>query len=194
MRLQFALSNVKSQRETMDIVTAREDAGLVPLLDVTRARSNLANTEATIPQLETALEVARNRLAILLGHAPGALDERLERLARISAIPDTTLAVALPAELLRRRPDVRRSERELAAQTARIGVATADLYPSFSLTGFLTLQASEFGNLGESGAFRLVAGAGRAGGTCSPAARSAARSRSRRPGPNSSWPPTKKPS
>jgi NodT family efflux transporter outer membrane factor (OMF) lipoprotein len=150
LRLMFAEDNVASQRETMDVVTAREEAGLVSLLDVTRARSNLANTEATIPLLETSLEVARNRLAILLGMAPGSLDERLAELIDIGD-PKAELAVALPAELLRRRPDVRRSERQLAAQTARIGVATADLYPSFSLTGVLTLQAAEFSNLGDSG-------------------------------------------
>ena len=152
LRLDFALGNVKSQRETMEVVTAREDAGLVPLLDVTRARSNLANTEAAIPQLETALEVARNSLAILLGLTPGSLDQRLAEIIELGD-PMTEIAVALPAELLRRRPDVRRSERQLASQTARIGVATADLYPSFSLTGALTLQASEFANLGDSGHF-----------------------------------------
>jgi multidrug efflux system outer membrane protein len=152
LRLIFAEGNVKSQRETMDIVVAREDAGLVPFLDVTRARSNLANTEAAIPQLESALEAAQNRQAILLGLAPGSLDERLVEFVDMGD-PDIELVVALPAELLRRRPDVRRSERELASQTARIGVATADLYPSFSLNGFMTLQASEFSNLGNSGNF-----------------------------------------
>jgi NodT family efflux transporter outer membrane factor (OMF) lipoprotein len=152
LRLNFALGNVESQRETMDIVTAREEAGLVPLLDVTRARSNLANTEAAIPELETALEEARNRLAILLGLTPGTLDQRLGHYQELGD-PASDLAVSLPADLLRRRPDVRRSERELAAQSARIGVATADLYPSFSLTGAMTLQASEFNQLGDSGHF-----------------------------------------
>jgi NodT family efflux transporter outer membrane factor (OMF) lipoprotein len=152
LRLLYAHDNVESQRETMDIVTAREEAGLVPMLDVTRARSNLANTEATIPQLETALEEARNRLAILVGMAPGSLDERLDRFTDLGD-PEVDLLIALPAELLRRRPDVRRSERELAAQTARIGVATADLYPSFSLSGVMTLQAAEFSDLGNSGHF-----------------------------------------
>ncbi len=150
MRLAFAVSNVTSQRETMDIVTAREDAGLVPLLDVTRARSNLANTEAAIPLLATALEAALNREAILLGEMPGALDEELAPIAGL-ALPSTEITVALPAELLRRRPDVRRSERNLAAQTARIGVATADLYPSFSLTGALNLTSVTFDGLSESG-------------------------------------------
>lgn len=152
LRLEFAHDNVESQRETMDIVIAREDAGLVPLLDVTRARSNLANTEAAIPVLETALESALNRLAILLGQAPGSLDERLNGFLDLGD-PSPELTVALPAELLRRRADVRRTERNLAAQTALIGVATADLYPSFSLSGVMTLQASEFGNLGDSGHF-----------------------------------------
>jgi multidrug efflux system outer membrane protein len=152
LRLRFARHNVDSQRGTMEIVTAREDAGLVPLLDVTRARSNLANTEAAIPQLETSLEVSRNSLAILLGMTPGSLDERLWEFIDIGD-PNTDLTVSLPADLLRRRPDVRRSERELASQTARIGVATADLYPSFSLNGFMNLQASNFSDLGNAGAF-----------------------------------------
>jgi multidrug efflux system outer membrane protein len=146
LRLAVARDNVASQRETMEIVVAREDAGLVPLLDVSRARSNLANTEAAIPQLETALEAARNGLAILLGLNPGALDAELETGGGLPA-PATDVVVALPAELLRRRPDVRRSERSLASQTARIGVATAELYPSFSLTGALTLTSVEFGDL-----------------------------------------------
>jgi multidrug efflux system outer membrane protein len=152
LRLDFAWDNVESQRETMEIVTAREDAGLVPLLDVTRARSNLANTEAAIPLLETGLEVELNRMAILLAQAPGSLDEML--MTPMEYIqPDIDMTISLPAELLRRRPDVRRSERELAAQTALIGVATADLYPSFSLAGVMTLQANEFGNLADSGHF-----------------------------------------
>lgn len=150
MRLDYAVENVTSQRETMDIVVAREDAGLVPLLDVTRARSNLANTEAAIPQLATALEAALNRIAILLGELPGALDEELIPIG-YRDLPNTEIVMALPAELLRRRPDVRRSERNLAAQTALIGVATAELYPSFSLSGVLNLTAVTFDGLTESG-------------------------------------------
>ncbi len=150
MRLEFAHRNAESQRETMDVVIAREDAGLVPLLDVTRARSNVANTEAAIPVMETSLEAARNRLAILLGERPGALDAELEQ---DKALPEfnTAVVAGLPAELLRRRPDVRRSERNLAAQTARVGVATANLYPSFSLGGVLNLTSTTFDGLSESG-------------------------------------------
>jgi len=152
-RLTYALDNAESQRETLEVTEARLDAGLVPALDVSRARSNLANTLAGIPVLETSLEETRNLLAILVGLWPGALDARLEWNSGVVPAPTTELAVALPAELLRRRPDVRRSERRLAAQTARIGVATADLYPSFSLDGNLVLQAAEFGDLGQSDSF-----------------------------------------
>ena len=152
-RLVYAHDNAESQRETLEVVEARLDAGLVPALDVARARSNMANTLAAIPQLEIALEEARNTLAILLGLMPGSLDARLEWNSGVIPAPPTDLAMDLPAELLRRRPDVRRGERQLAAQTARIGVATADLYPSFSLGGNLVLQATEFGDLGNSDSF-----------------------------------------
>jgi len=149
----YAQNNAESQQETLDVVEARLDAGLVPALDVSRARSNLANTQSEIPQLETLLEISRNQLAILVGLMPGALDARLENNSGEIPAPSTELAIVLPAELLRRRPDVRRSERELAAQTARIGVATADLYPSFSLSGNLVLQAATFSDLGNSDSF-----------------------------------------
>ncbi len=151
-RLDFAENNVKSQRATLEVVVAREGAGLVPMLDVSQARSNLANTEATLPQLRSALENALNREAILLGQMPGSLDDFLLAQSDMPAA-STEIIMSLPAELLRRRPDVRRSERDLASQSARIGVATAELYPSFSLTGALVLKAPEFGNLGESDAF-----------------------------------------
>jgi len=158
-RLAFARDNVSSQRETMDIVIAREDAGLAPLLDVTRARSNLANTEASIPQLEILLKAELNSLALLLGKMPGAYDGVMSTRSGMN-MPDYSILAQLPAETLRRRPDVRRSERNLAAQTARIGVATADLYPSFSLTGMISLDAAEFSDLGKSGstAWSLVPG------------------------------------
>ncbi|MCP4293566.1 MAG: efflux transporter outer membrane subunit [bacterium] len=152
MRLDFARENLESQRSTLDVVVAREEAGLAPLLDVSQARSNLANTEATIPSMVSSLEEAMNSLAILLGQNPGSLDEELRVHAGLPT-PSMDLTLILPAELLRRRPDVRRSERSLASQSARIGVATAELYPSFSLGGSMVLKAPEFGNLSESGAF-----------------------------------------
>ncbi|RLA05727.1 MAG: hypothetical protein DRQ47_00425 [Gammaproteobacteria bacterium] len=148
-RLQYAQSNVNSQRETLEVVRYRFEAGLVPKFDVAQSRYNLANTETLIPELIPLLEQALNQLAILLGQIPGSLDKELSQESEIP-VPKTELALAMPADLLRRRPDIRQAERQVAAQSARIGVATADLYPQFSLTGALTLGASEFSNLANS--------------------------------------------
>jgi len=122
---------------------------LVSALDVTQARTNLASTEAEIPSLQIAMNNALNRLAVLLGQQPGTLHEELGPAAPIPT-PPTDVATGLPTELLRRRPDVRRAERLLASQTALVGVATADLYPTFSLGGALQLVAGAFGDLGQS--------------------------------------------
>lgn len=145
-RLRLARSNVAGQEDTLRLTRDRFAAGLVSALDVAQAESNLAATRSLIPTLEQALELALNRLAVLLGTAPGALDTEL---AEARPLPDEPEAVdaGLPADLLRQRPDVRAAERRLAAQTARIGVATAELYPQLSLTGFLGLEASDAGDL-----------------------------------------------
>jgi multidrug efflux system outer membrane protein len=146
-RLLFAQSNVDSQRETMEVVTAREEAGIVPRLDVARARSNLANTEAVIPQLKTGLASEKNRLSVLLGEVPGDAGLRIGPYKAIPIPPDSLVSV-MPANLLRRRPDIRAAERKLAAQTARVGVATAELYPKLSLGGTVGLLAGGFSDLG----------------------------------------------
>jgi NodT family efflux transporter outer membrane factor (OMF) lipoprotein len=148
-RLEFVRRNARAQRETVRLTTDRFNAGLVSALDVTQAQTNLASTEAEIPRLETALNNSLNRVAVLLGQNPGTLHEELGGEGQIPIAPDS-VATGLPVELLRRRPDVRRAERQLAAQTALIGVATADLYPSFSLGGVLQLVAGAFGDLGQS--------------------------------------------
>lgn len=145
-RLKYAHENVDSQRQTLELVEYRLEAGLVPPYDVAQAKYNLANTETLIPELIPALENSLNQLAILLGQTPGSLDQELSEGSGLP-VAKTELAIAPPAELLRRRPDIRGAERALAKQTALIGVATADLYPQFSLTGALTLGASEFGDL-----------------------------------------------
>ena len=145
-RLIYAQDNVDSQRQTLALVEFRLEAGLVPPYDVAQAKYNLANTETLIPELIPALENALNQLAILLGQTPGSLDQELSEASGLP-VAKTELAIAPPAELLRRRPDIRQAERQLASQTARIGVATAELYPQFSLDGALTLGASEFGDL-----------------------------------------------
>jgi NodT family efflux transporter outer membrane factor (OMF) lipoprotein len=149
-RLKLAQTNVEGQEDTLQLTEDRFDAGLVSALDVAQAESNLANTRSLIPVIERDLERAFNRLAVLLGEAPGAVHDELANEVPIPREPQD-VAVGLPAELLRQRPDVRQAERLLAAQTARIGVAKADLYPTFSLAGFLGLQATEFGDLTDDG-------------------------------------------
>lgn len=150
-RIRLAESNVEAQEETLQLTRDRFKAGLVSALDVAQAESNLANTEALIPALEFGLEAALNRLAVLLGEPPGAFHDEIAMEGAMPRDPGE-VTTTLPADLLRQRPDVRRAERVLASQTAQIGVATADLYPTFSLAGLIGLQAVEFGDLGSSDA------------------------------------------
>ena len=146
LRLNYAAANVLAQRETLQITVDRFDAGLVSQLDITQAESNLASTEARIPPLRAGQTAALNRLAVLLGASPGVLDGELNAPDDIPVPPDE-VTIGLPAELLRQRPDVRRAERQLAAATAQIGVETANLYPRFSLFGFLGIGATDIGDL-----------------------------------------------
>lgn len=145
-RLSLAADNLRSQSETYDITRWRRQAGLTTQLDVERARFNLEQTRAQIPVLQTGLSQAQNRLAVLLGQAPGALRTEL---SETRAVPSAgiELAVGVPADVLRRRPDVRRAERRLAAQTAQVGVATAARYPGFTLLGSIGLEALAPGRL-----------------------------------------------
>ncbi len=145
-RIALAEANAAAQRESLQLTRDRFDSGLTSALDVAQAESNLATTEAQIPALRSVLAAVRNRLSVLLGEAPGAVDALLADSAGIPATPGDVLT-GVPVDLLRRRPDVRRAERLLAAQTAQIGVATADLYPRFSLSAFLGLEAIDLSNL-----------------------------------------------
>jgi NodT family efflux transporter outer membrane factor (OMF) lipoprotein len=149
-RLELARANVEIQLETLDLTRDRFRTGLVSALDVAQAESNLAYTESLIPVLETELQFALNRLAVLLGEPPGAVHDELETAEPLPSEP-ADVTVGLPANLLRQRPDVRAAERRLASQNARIGVATAALYPTFNLSGFLGVQATEIGDLGDGG-------------------------------------------
>jgi NodT family efflux transporter outer membrane factor (OMF) lipoprotein len=149
LRLQYAEANVVAQQDTLKLTQDRFDAGLTSLRDVTQAESNLATTQATIPALEADLEAAINRLAVLLGKPPGEVDYLLNDPADIPE-PDEAITMGIPADVVRRRPDIRSAERQLAAQTARIGVATADLYPTFTLSGLIGLQSTSSGSLFDS--------------------------------------------
>jgi NodT family efflux transporter outer membrane factor (OMF) lipoprotein len=140
-RLEVARENVKIQSRSLQIAEVRFKAGAVTELDVTQARSLLRGTEATIPLLESDLRQSKNALAILLGKLPGEIDNMLGGPGLIPEIP-AEVAVGIPAELMRRRPDIRAAERALAAQSSLIGVAKADLFPQFALFGSIGLQAT----------------------------------------------------
>jgi NodT family efflux transporter outer membrane factor (OMF) lipoprotein len=138
-RVAAAEASLKTQDESYQFTLWRSQAGLDDELAVHQARYNLENTRSQIPTLRIGLQEAMNRLAVLLGGPPGNLHEELDKPQSIP-VPPAEVAVGVPADMVRRRPDVRRAERELAAQTARIGVATAYLYPQFTLNGSIGLE------------------------------------------------------
>lgn len=150
-RLGIARANLASQSETLQLTEWRAQAGLGSSLEVEQARGNLEQTRAQIPTLETGLAQAEHRLALLLGQAPASLHAQLAPVGAIPPVADA-LAVGIPADTLRRRPDVRAAERKLAAETARIGVAEAARYPGFQLSGSIGLQALQAGDLFSSSA------------------------------------------
>jgi len=145
-RLALARKNLGTQRETLEITQQRSRAGLASDLEVSQAQAVLAGTRSQVPTLETLAKQFLHRLGVLLGESPGALQGELEKDAPIPPSPPEVPA-GLPSDLLRRRPDGRSSERQLAAATARRGVATAELFPKFSLTGVAGFQSLSTGNL-----------------------------------------------
>ncbi|MGJ0509307.1 MAG: efflux transporter outer membrane subunit [Methylocystis sp.] len=155
--LQIAHQNVTLQREGLQIAEARFRAGATSELDVVQQRALLENTLASIPEQETGLQRAKNALSVLLGQPPGGVDSLLRGPQRIpSASP--RVAVGMPAELLRRRPDIRAAEMNAAAESARIGIAESDLYPRFFLFGDIGVQASDVAKLFAPGSLFLSAG------------------------------------
>jgi multidrug efflux system outer membrane protein len=147
-RLAVAHTNLEYQRETLELTKTRYELGRGTQLDVASAQARFSATEAEIPSLAAAEAVAANRLAVLLGLRPGGLADELA--PREIAPHLTTLAVGAPEDLLKRRPDIRAAERELAAATARVGLAKADLFPRLTLTGFIGFIAGDASDLGES--------------------------------------------
>jgi multidrug efflux system outer membrane protein len=147
-RLAVARENLGFQRETHDLTQTRLALGRGTQLDVASAAARLAATEAAIPPLVAAEAAAANRLAVLLGGRPGTLADEL--VPRAIAPHLTTIAIDSPEALLRRRPDIRAAERDLAAATAGIGMAKADRFPRLSLSGFIGFIAGDASALGES--------------------------------------------
>ncbi|OFX19394.1 MAG: hypothetical protein A2V77_04045 [Anaeromyxobacter sp. RBG_16_69_14] len=158
-RLALARQNLATLQETADLTHWRADAGLTTQLDAEQARANLEAQRAAVPPLERDLVKDRNALAVLLGLQPGALDAQLQA-ARPVPLVARAVAVGVPADTLRRRPDVRRAERKLAAQTAQVGVAQAARFPALTLSGSIGLESLTAGSLLESGAVTSSLGAG----------------------------------
>jgi len=147
-RLAAARHDLNAQQQTYELNQSRYQSGLIDELAVQQSRYNLELTRAHIPQLEIGLAAAMNRLSLLIGDNPGSLTSKLDKVRPVPPAPPAIM-VGVPAETLRRRPDIRQAERELAAQTAKIGVAQADLYPKFSLTGSIGLESLALENLPE---------------------------------------------
>lgn len=139
-RLAVAQKNLQMQEETYRLEQHRLAAGLSDELAEAQARSNMESTRAGIPSVRVQVEQAKNRIAVLLGEQPGKLNEELDTSAPIPTVP-VDVAVGVPADVLRRRPDVRKAEQDLIAQTARVGVAQADLYPKLTLNGSIGYDA-----------------------------------------------------
>jgi len=150
-QLAVAKKNIQNQMQTLEITRVRLESGRGTELDTSRASAQLDSTKAILPTLESALYRAIHRLGILTGQLPGALTAKLSLPAPMPKSPKT-IAIGKPAELLRRRPDIRVAERTLAASTERIGVATADLFPRVSFVGTLSLEANNMAGLGAGGA------------------------------------------
>jgi len=146
-RLALATSNLTSLSETYDLTRWRTQAGLASELDTAQARTELERARAALPALRTSVSEARHRLAVLLGLSPGALSSRLGSAEAVPVLGHA-VAVGIPADTLRQRPDVRGAERKLAAQTARLGEAEAARYPSFKLSGSIGLDALTLSGLG----------------------------------------------
>jgi multidrug efflux system outer membrane protein len=149
-QLAVAQKNAENQTETLKITRIRLENGRGTELDTSRAIAQLDSTRAIIPPLQSAIYRAIHRLGVLTGQLPGALITKLERPAPMPRIPETS-HIGNPAELLRRRPDIRIAERTLAAATARIGVATADLFPRVTFVGTIALEAKTLSGIGAAG-------------------------------------------
>jgi outer membrane protein, multidrug efflux system len=145
-QLEIAERNLQAQRQTLELTMEQARKGVATQLDVSRAAAQVSTTEAGLPQLRNLQWHAMHRIALLVGQQPGSLVDTLSPIKPVPT-PPAKIATDVPSELLRRRPDIRRAERELAAATARVGVATADLYPRFSLTGSFGFESSDAARL-----------------------------------------------
>ncbi|MBW8883621.1 MAG: efflux transporter outer membrane subunit [Planctomycetia bacterium] len=144
-RLAYARENVEIQAKSLELVQVRFELGTASELDLRQAKASLAQTQATLLPLESGRQLASNQLCILLGMPVNDLARQLQP-RPIPAAP-LQIAVGIPADLLRKRPDIRRAERQVAAQSAQIGIAESDLYPRLAVTGFIGYAAQDFNGL-----------------------------------------------
>lgn len=158
-QIKFTRSNIAAQRESLALARERNRTGLAPDLDVAQAESNLGTSESLLPALQQLLTAAMHRVAVLLGEHPGTMHDLLTKEGKIPTAPDE-VAVGIPANLLRRRPDIRAAERSLASQHARIGATEAELYPRFFLFGSVGLEATKFSDLFDAASRVFTLGAG----------------------------------
>jgi multidrug efflux pump len=149
-QLAVAQSNAKNQQDSLDLTVFRFKAGRATELDTARARSQLNSTLALVPPIEAAIKHSIYRLEVLVGQQPGTLEPLLAKAEPIPVLP-ALVNIGNPADLLRRRPDIRAAERSLAAATARIGVETADLFPQVTFNGNLGLSANHLSGMGKAG-------------------------------------------
>lgn len=156
-QLNVAQRNADNQAATLELTQARLEAGRGTELDTSRAKAQLDSTLATIPPIQTRIRENIHRLGVLIGQLPDSLSSRLSEPAPMPKIPET-IHIGEPADLLRRRPDIRTAERSLAAATARIGVATADLFPRVTFTGTIALESRTLSGLGAAGSEAFFAG------------------------------------
>lgn len=166
-RVRVAKDNIETQKRTYDLNSSRHKAGLIDELVLQQSLRNLEQSRAQVASLETNIRQAENNLAVLLGQTPGSLRKEFTQIGEIPTTPPQ-VAVGIPAEAMRRRPDIRRAERALAAQSARIGIATAELYPKLRLSGTIGLEAmnssdffdssSQFWNIGPAMSWNIFQG------------------------------------
>ncbi len=144
--IQNAMQNDTAQTYSLELTKLRYDFGLCSYLDVTQAQYNLAETKSSIPEFQVKEYLALGRIAVLLGKFRDSLNPELLN-KHPMPVPDSMVTLGIPADLLRQRPDIRAKERAIAQANANIGVATADLYPTFSLSGFLGFGSKSVTNL-----------------------------------------------
>lgn len=143
-RIRLAKKNAELQEKSLDLVNIQLEAGVVTELDVLQAKTLLSSTKSTIPALAATLSTYKNSLAVLIGVLPGNISQVLGEPTGIPAM-GKAIAMEIPAELLRRRPDIRRQEMQAAAQAAQIGIARTELFPSFTLFGSIGWGANDRG-------------------------------------------------